>query len=443
MRPVVVMPEGCSSDSRPCGRPGPLSWDLALLLLLVAFGVSASEIYRVRLGGISLSGFRLAILGSAGLFGYQFLRGTRRVRGVRQLGALVLPVAGCAVAAIRGGLQSGGLTLEMLQNILLGTTVVMLTVQLIDSRRRLAMLAGTLVVATSLQFVLFSAVSLHSLLAKGEPLTDLPFREVIPLPIEPAGHLERGFRFGDFARLALPFSTPPHLAAATTLMGILLLYLPVRRRSLQWGRITLALLLVLVLAGTFSRTGYLMAIVGGALAYLVARRPDPRLVFGLLLSLLVVAGFALVGVGPDKLSERIMSAQSNAHHLSTRMQAVAIWMKDVKTVLFGVGLGDYMLFGDGPHSHSDYTTMLSERGIVGILAWSPLFLAPLWSLIRIRRQSRPAADGRIIDGIIIALGVCLFGGLLYQLLQIVTVWMVLALSYAAWSIVAGGGGRPA
>lgn len=417
---------------------GLLKGNPAHFLLFVAYGVSASEIYRVRLAGISVSGFRLALMGAMLVFLYHILRGGEKIRGLKQLAALALPLAGIMISGVIGGAQPGGLTLEMLQNNLLGLALIVMTVQLVRTGEDLKLLVTVFVLATGAHFLIFSALSLHSLLIKGIPLTDLPFRDIIPLPIESAGHLERGFRFGDFARLALPFSTPPHLAAATILVLVLLNYLALPRMAGTKSKVLLFLLLGVVLVGTFSRTGYLMAIVGAVVAFLVAKRLDFRLVFGLATLIALTVILALGSVGPDKAADRLMSTQSNAHHLSTRMQALSIWMRTPATTLFGIGLGDYSLYGEGPHSHSDYTTMLSERGILGVLSWFPLFGAPLWGLSRIRRHSRGAYESRVVDGLIVALIVCLFGGVLYQILQIITVWLVLALAYAAWAVFSGG-----
>jgi FtsH-binding integral membrane protein len=149
---------------------------------------------------------------------------------------------------------------------------------------------------------------------------------------------------------------------------------------------------------------------------------------------LVVVG--VVMVSPDPVVRSVLARFSTGAdtdlrgHVQTRLDALGIWVTDPKTFLFGVGFSNYSLYGSGIHSHSPYTTVLGERGLVGSLPfWAFYFGVSVWAGRRavLWRKLDPDRFSMLLGIFAATVGV-LFGSIFYEYIHRNVVWILFALA---------------
>lgn len=247
-------------------------------------------------------------------------------------------------------------------------------------------------------YFVFAAITLYNYYILGELLTDIPFRSAIPLPLANGGHLENASRVGGggvtMPRVALPYTSPPNLAVSYVIaliaaFGLSLLYTDIKQRMALF---TLILASGVGIVITFSRTGWVVGVVSVSvlviLSYSVTK--DSTHLWYIILSGGVFVIMLLFVIFPVELiTGQLVPGSSAQGHVATRRDAVSILLKDWKNTLVGVGINNYQIATleidtnrTGSHSHSPYTTVLAERGILGSLLYWPLFYYPLLSLSR-------------------------------------------------------------
>jgi len=295
-------------------------------------------------------------------------------------------------------------------------------------------------------FIFFALYSYTFYFTRGSPVTDIPFREFLPFSLPEAGHIAKGFLVGGGAmslpRLALPFGTPPSTSMALVIGIITFAYdktLEISRKRRMFKYLMLFLLLLCLFA-TMSKSGVMLFI----LSFFIfcyfkiikpLRIPKKTLKLGLFIIFLFIIVSILLPTGP--VFNRLFNIQSMEGdlntHLETRLQALEIVKSDLSRFLFGVGFGNYREFGDGPHSHSAYTTILVELGILGSFSfWFLYFYTTAMSYIRLKYyrsdELKSSKKANLLLGYFTANFCILAGGLVYDFISIWPVFIVVALS---------------
>jgi hypothetical protein len=109
-------------------------------------------------------------------------------------------------------------------------------------------------------------------------------------------------------------------------------------------------------------------------------------------------------------------------------EALAIWATNIQTILFGVGTGG---FGAALHDKSpvyasqsivnnQYIEVLTEMGLVGLLAFTSLLLFPMYKLFKLRQWALLAILGALYSQWLF------FSGNI----NVPHLWVVLAVAYA-------------
>lgn len=250
-----------------------------------------------------------------------------------------------------------------------------------------------------LLYIPFSIYAYYIFFKFGEPLSDIPFRDVIPLKLLGAGHLGGGFlvEVGNRAlpRLSFPFVSPPMLGVAVVL-GLLIFYYDktlLKSKLLRGYRWTMLIALIFILFLTMSKAGvftlFITLLVGATVTFRGTFDVSLTAISKKLLTLLVLAGGILalsVTVVFDRLFDWEVMENTVTKHIETRTEALSILLENEFNFLFGVGFGNYEFYGSGVHSHSTFTTILAELGVVGSLCFWLLFaLVSWWSYLEYRK----------------------------------------------------------
>ena len=246
--------------------------------------------------------------------------------------------------------------------------------------------------------------------------SNLDAHVITPLTGAPARSLIYGLNLSpDVPRLTGLTSDPDHLGIMLLVPILLLLPLYVALERGDRRRVPLALLLgmlVLVLAGTFSRSGLLgLAAGAGVVAFHYRRRLlTPRLLVpaaAVAIVLVAIAARDLRGA-EDIVKARVRvdrTAMTHVHQYDFIPRAFHT------NAAFGIGLENFgrryaSITGKkdfGPHSF--YVQSLTETGLVGTTAFG-LFLV---YLVRRLRAARRSANGRMHDALVVGLTAVLVG----------------------------------
>jgi hypothetical protein len=418
-------------------RHSSLSVDFAWPIYLVTLGCVTLEIFRIPAAGLTWSVFRIGVLLLLGLVAARVLvRGSIHNPLVVALAVpYLMSVAWASLAAEAtaewwAGLLNNGLALA----------VLVVSSQMVTGLRRAAAAQAVLAVTSAASFTLFALYSYTHFWRVGQPVREVPFVQHLPMFVSRAEHLEHGGviwgSVENLPRLSLPLLSAPHLAVCAVLASFFALCCLVvsRRRIARAGFALVAVLLAAVTIGTISRSGLLLMAVGSLLfVALLARRLSPGMVLvpvGVVVAGLVFSQVFHTGAIVSRLTE--VQGESTTHHIESRVEAVDLAHGSPTVASFGVGLGRYEDIVGVEHSHSDYTTVLVERGILGsLLFWLPA----LASLVRLFDLGRRAVgDGEVIvKTAMIALFLVLAGSLIYQIGQLPLVQVVVALAHVvAW-----------
>ena len=187
--------------------------------------------------------------------------------------------------------------------------------------------------------------------------------------------------FSGLPRLWMPFVTGPHLALSISLAIIYLNYFLVKKNIFM--KILLPLFL-LVLLGTFSRTSMIAVLI----VLIFGKGINLKLISNSIkfLIILMIISISIAYVSPDYFDNfvrlnirRFDTSITDDRHFLLVLDAIRIWLSEVKIFLFGIGMynndlytGFYTFLPPGSSFLSTYFTTLTERGIVGFtLVFSP------------------------------------------------------------------------
>ena len=287
--------------------------------------------------------------------------------------------------------------------------------------------------AVGLVYIAFSVYSIHHLYVLLEPISDLPLREQLPIPIaEPSG-AEHMWRFtAGSPRISLPFSNPQILATVSSAMG--LLFVMQGRRWLS----VLAILMFAISLATISRTGIysvLSALAILSLGVIIFRPNEVKwliyrlrwIVFFVISSLVVVIGF--VDDSLFSAFERlfiILDDRDQYGHVAIRLVALEIWAEgSLAEKLFGIGYGGFQNVGIAFRAHMSLLTILVERGLVGLLlAYWIIVALPIGFILRYLGNVGDPKQNLI--GLMVSCHI-FFANLFYELYEAPMMWILIGL----------------
>jgi hypothetical protein len=250
---------------------------------------------------------------------------------------------------------------------------------------------------------------------------------------------------GTLQRLHLPIGSPPRLSMFLSIGIILLLGLILynirtkQNRKILLAYVASALVLTVMLFLTMSRSG-LIALAGGSILLIYLWKSDLfyRYVFlkvslGLyVVTILIIVAIILPGPVHHAVERMSSTIGGLTEHLQTRLEALAIWSASLKNILVGVGLSNYQLYAKGVHSHSAYTTVIAERGLIGSFTYWPFYFYPFLVLFLSAtahsHEYKWQAYKRALAAILF---VIIFGSLFYEFMQERNIWVVMGLAGAA------------
>jgi hypothetical protein len=419
-----------------------LFWIPTKWLLWATIFFAPVDIYRVEFGFVNLSLYRVFLLAAFASWGIKALPRLRTLR-VHPVFTALFGIHAVSTIVWFSSTRYEMVGLGEVFNVSSGLLLIILFYFVFDNyddwKRTIS------VFAISGAWVVLGLMYTYGLfISTGQLVIDIPFREIIPFELASSGWLTHRHNVAGVPKLALPFSSPPHLAgflvALLNLFVAWYLYKPDLGRKRRW-LLLYAVLLLMALILTFARSGWL-GFAGGlaviAIDVLRSRRKKPLSVavwVSILLSLMIVG---IVMFVPDSVVESLAARFSIGPdtdlggHWQTRLDALGIWMTDLRTLFFGVGFSNYVLYGSGIHSHSPYMTVLAERGLVGsFLFWMFYAGACVW-------VGRRAAVWRRLDqdrfstllGVFASTIAVLFGSLFYEYIHRNVIWILFALAAA-------------
>lgn len=172
----------------------------------------------------------------------------------------------------------------------------------------------------------------------------------------------------------------PNQVAAVLGLGVMLLLILSIERSISWGMrvitITVAAALAAQAALTFARGGLVLALAGFVSCIVFLARSSPRtraIVITVSVLCAIVGTFVIVPQVEEATGGKIVERYTNTES-SGRDQLAASEMRlflDNPALGVGPGVGVYKRLeegGFGAASHTEYTRMLGEHGILGLLS---------------------------------------------------------------------------
>lgn len=407
-------------------------------LVIAGVVMSPFSAYRMPLGGVNWNVDRMLILfASLALMANLLLgRSISRWPAVIFLGFLVS--AGLSLLAPGVDLPSAKQSVPNLGYCYLVFLLVALVAsQGLHAQQQLVYALA----AVALIYILFTVYSLYTLFFLGQPITDLPFRDFIPLPLV-AGSEHLLDVTASARRSSLPFGVPQVLATASG--SLALLFVMWHRAVRRWPWILLSGLMLVVSVATISRTG-VYSIFGACFIGLFAilcRREERswigRKLFGFGLFGSVFVGLGVYWLGTDALGEfdRLLTSMDQSTtqaHLAIRFKALN-WWADAGWLneLIGTGLGNFYRFGAALKAHMSVLTLLVERGVLGVLlgywiiAWLPVEFFLRYA--KGRGNHYINATGLMVSAQLF------FANLFYEVYQVPILWVLIGfLSALAWS----------
>lgn len=187
------------------------------------------------------------------------------------------------------------------------------------------------------------------------------------------------------------FGNPNDLAIALNLLTPLAVALAVNSRGMK--RVfyaACAMVMGMGVVATFSRGGFLgLLAAGSVLLWKIGRGKQAAAAMGVLL---VSGAFLLLMPGDygDRLSTILASDQDKTGSAQERQEL----LKRAASValhhpITGVGIGNFHIYSIREKlAHNAYLEIAAELGVVGLLAYLVLILAPLRSMRRVERESR-------------------------------------------------------
>lgn len=297
-------------------------------------------------------------------------------------------------------------------------------------------------------FIFFALYTYIFFFKTGSPVTDIPFREFLPFTMPEAGHIKKGFIVGGagqmaLPRLSLPLGTPP-VTSMALVMGILVFLADNTLSLSKFGgcfRWIMSFLLILCLFATMSKTG--IVVLFFSMTFFVYFKVIKRgkinknaLRYSLFIFffLILMAVFLPVDNVVHRLFNPEVMSGTIKEHFNTRIEGIRIFSQNLKHFFGGVGLGNYYLFGKGTQSHSSYTTILAEIGILGSFS---VWLVYIYTAIMIHKCYEKAKKQNFYKTIfpenlilcyLIGTLCILIGALAYEIISLWPVFVFLGLT---------------
>ena len=430
---------------------------LLMIMALILWGVSIEHIayltlllaplnvYRAELPLVNLSGFRILLIVLIISYVFSMLARGGKIRKNPMYLFLSLHLFSTLLALGVGEFTSRTGTIFL--TTVAGLALCFVFGNILDNKEKLY--RAIHVFLTSYLIYVFFAVYTYYIGYIGGKVVDIPFRDLLPFKMPPPGHLEGGRMFvattGALQRLSLPTGSPPRLsiflaAGVVLLMGLALYAITNQRSGRRWiPYVLFASILTIMTYLTMARTGWI-ALIGGLLiltylwkSKLLFYRLSIKFLFITVVTLFLIALIVIVIPLPILVPiERVTTTlEGLERHWVTRLEALSIFYTDIKTAFIGVGLSNYQLYARGIHSHSAFTTVLAERGLIGsLLYWLLYFYSFLFLYRSAKRNDKDPKWQSYKRAIVAALFVVIFGSLLYEFLHEVQVWIIIALATA-------------
>lgn len=240
-------------------------------------------------------------------------------------------------------------------------------------------------------------------------------------------------------RLCLPFSTPPHLSIAAATVALLLSglipYIQKLRKKLLLILIG-ALILITLLTG--SRSGVLSLFCSSIIFLyyyfkyysLVASRNMIKLfcaVFvGIIVFFLFDMTFSLISLLSGVFERLVSTSDIFEGHLSVRLLAVKTYRNySLMNLLFGSGLGSFPEVIGISSGHMTYTTILLERGALGLFAILLMYVYLGLNFMKINLKKIPRPYNLWFISAISALWCIVIGNLFYEIYYVTILWVAL------------------
>jgi len=201
-------------------------------------------------------------------------------------------------------------------------------------------------------------------------------------------------------RIFFPFSSAPRLGFV---LGFLLLAIPIKKHYLinncnKKKDTVIAILLLFGIMLTISR-GPIISLLLSLFVYHLLKLKD-NLKSGLKYSLYILSGFiilafifsqyiSLENFKFDRLLSFGMDDPSFEGHANVRLLAVnTSFLSPVLNLFFGYGIGHTQDVLDVSSAHSTYFTILIEQGLLGLFAFSSLFVIMILNAVKLYFNSR-------------------------------------------------------
>jgi len=194
-------------------------------------------------------------------------------------------------------------------------------------------------------------------------------------------------------RLTFPFSTSPHLSYFTgslIIYGLFQLYI---RENIIWYYLVISLLIILV--GSFSRSGFLALVISLMIAYTYQKNNknqfNTKPILLIFITVIVVLPLSFVTISQVldlqpliRLAKfDLLSADSSfVGHLSIRVRIIKeIFSSNPINMFFGYGIGGTQKYLNVSSGHMSFATVLYDMGLVGFFFFSLLWVYPIIKMI--------------------------------------------------------------
>jgi hypothetical protein len=200
-------------------------------------------------------------------------------------------------------------------------------------------------------------------------------------------------------RLFLPFPTAPHLGFMC-LGVVLILIIDLYKKTpisikLKVFLISILLIIALVTQSRSPLYAFLLSIVvlfSGNVIFSSRNKKSRSILIVASMAFLVpvsLLSFYYLDFGLGRLDLDIAKIMES-RHLSIRLDAIQIIMtSDVKSLIFGQGVGTLLNYGIAPYTFTSYLTVLYEVGIFGAIFYCLIIFSPILALLlRPKKRAR-------------------------------------------------------
>ena len=358
-------------------------------LLLIFF--APIDIYRIEFPFSNLSLFRVFFIVLIFFFFLQLILKSK----IKKLPNIYFFLILSIFSLVIGLFQTISLQLskEFILNEFMGVILIFLFVN-IYTRNDLIVLVKTYI-ASLIIAIFFAIFVYYKYIINGTLVIDLPFTNKLSFLVPVTNNFKYALRSGQIPRLILPFSTSPHLALNLSLAIIYIFFFKRfynHRKSLS---IILLVAFLAVLIGTLTRSVLISLTLAFFLYFILQIRKKKYIInFSkrkVSIAIIVLSFFIVLFVifFPTEIIEKLFARFSELgehnffnsdRHFLLIHEAFIIWLKNIKTFLVGIGIGN-IRFQKGVYTYlppksmlNSFLTVLVERGIVGFVLLYSFYL---------------------------------------------------------------------